>query len=52
MMPTKGPGAYGYGRYGYAYGYGIEEDADRQTASKQPKQPKRGRLKAARGTER
>lgn len=26
MMPTKGPGAYGYGRYGHAYGYGIDEE--------------------------
>ncbi|OIH97599.1 polysaccharide biosynthesis tyrosine autokinase [Curtobacterium sp. MCBA15_001] len=49
MMPTKGPGAYGYGRYGYAYGYGIDEDVDRPKA---PKEPRRGRLRTARGAER
>lgn len=36
MMPTKGPGAYGYGRYGYAYGYGVE---DPDEVSPPPKKP-------------
>jgi capsular exopolysaccharide synthesis family protein len=28
MLPTKGPGAYGYGRYGYGYSYGDTSAPD------------------------
>ncbi|KQO62330.1 polysaccharide biosynthesis tyrosine autokinase [Curtobacterium sp. Leaf261] len=38
MMPTKGPGAYGYGRYGYAYGYGLDENND-ENEVETPKKP-------------
>jgi capsular exopolysaccharide synthesis family protein len=48
MMPTKGPGAYGYGRYGFAYGYGLDED----DSTPRPKAPKRGRAGALRRAER
>ncbi len=48
MMPTKGPGAYGYGRYGFAYGYGIDEDDN----TPRPKAPKRSRAGTLRRAER
>ncbi|MFZ7086692.1 polysaccharide biosynthesis tyrosine autokinase [Curtobacterium sp. RRHDQ10] len=52
MMPTKGPGAYGYGRYGYAYGYGLDEGADDTDTTPKPSAKKPARIGPMRNTAR